>query len=356
MPRRFASIPLFYKVLIANVAIVLFGAIAGTYVTATASRNVDVPSRTALILVFASIGVLLSVAVNYRVLRAAFQPLDSLERAANAVRQGDLSARAHPLPLSDPQLTRLAETFNGTLDELERDRLQLRELASQVIRAQEDERKRIARELHDDTAQVLFAQLLSLTAMKSSPSDDVRANAEALENMTVEAIEGVRRLALELRPPALDDLGLREALGDLAQRFSDTLGIPVDLRVSGLRDRLASEVELVLYRVAQEAVTNVAKHAGATQIAITVERTTDRVNLTVDDDGRGFDPGVPGLRVDTGLGLGLFGMEERVALVGGALAIRHLNPRGMRVAASIPLSAGRLPTELPHGGRITYPR
>ena len=351
MPHRFAAVPLFYKVLIANVAIVLFGAIAGTYVTATASRNVDVPTRTELILLFASIGVLLSVAVNYRVLRAAFQPLDSLERAANAVRLGDLSARAQPLPLSDPQLTRLAETFNGTLDELERDRLQLRELASQVIRAQEDERKRIARELHDDTAQVLFAQLLSLTAMKSSPSDDVRANAESLENMTVEAIEGVRRLALELRPPALDDLGLREALGDLAQRFSGKLGIPVDLHVSGLRDRLVSEVELVLYRVAQEAVTNVAKHARATRITITLERFVDHVTLTVDDDGCGFDPDMPGRRDDRGLGLGLFGMEERVALVGGVLSIRHRNPRGMRIAASIPLSSGIVPKEMPIGGR-----
>ncbi len=346
MLQRFSTVPLFYKVLLANVAIVLFGAIAGTYVTATASRSAGVATRTELILLFASIGVLLSVAVNYRVLRAAFQPLDSLERAANAVRMGDLSARAAPLPLSDPQLTRLAETFNRTLEELERDRLQLRELASQVIRAQEDERKRIARELHDDTAQVLFAQLLSLTAMKSSPSDDVRANAEALENMTVEAIEGVRRLGLELRPPALDDLGLREALGDLAQRFSDKLGIPVDLRMTGMKDRLSSEVELVLYRVAQEAVTNIAKHARATRIWITLERTRDCVNLTVDDDGRGFDPVMPGRRDDRGLGLGLFGMEERVTLVGGVLAIRHRNPRGMRVAASIPHVPTRQPPDI----------
>jgi len=356
MSRRFAAVPLFYKVLIANVAIVLLGAIAGTYVTATASRDVEAPSRPELILVFASIGVLLSVAANYRVLKAAFQPLESLERAANAVRQGDLSARAKTLPDSDPQLTRLAETFNGTLNELERDRLQLRELASQVIRAQEDERKRIARELHDDTAQVLFAQLLSVTAMKSSPSDDVRANAEALENMTVEAIEGVRRLALELRPPALDDLGLREALGDLAQRFSDKLDIPVELYVTGLRDRLSSEVELVLYRVAQEAVTNIAKHAAATRITITLERAEECVNLTVDDDGRGFDPGVPGRRDDRGLGLGLFGMEERVALVGGVMAIRHLNPRGMRIAASIPRSTVLIPAVMHLGERTEIPR
>src|SRR5699024_2940299 len=98
-------------------------------------------------------------------------------------------------------------SFNETLDELEEDRNQLRALTSQVINAQEDERKRIARELHDDTAQVLFAQLLSLTALQASAHEEVRAVASTLESSTVDAIEGVRRLALELRPPALDDLG-----------------------------------------------------------------------------------------------------------------------------------------------------
>lgn len=339
MSERISAVPLFYKVLIANVAIVLFGATAGTFVTATAVRDSDVPSRSELVLLFASIGVLLSVVVNYLVLRAAFQPLDSLEEVANAVRGGDLSARAQPVPFSDPQLARLAETFNGTLDELERDQGQLRELASQVIRAQEDERKRIARELHDDTAQVLFAQLLSVSAMKASPSSDVRATAETFENMTVEAIEGVRRLALELRPPALDDLGLREALGDLAQRFSESLSMPVTFRIQGQRDRLPGEVELVLYRVAQEAMTNISKHARASKAEIRLVRSRDQVEITIDDDGRGFDPTVPSRRDQRGLGLGLFGMEERVALVGGELTIHQLDPSGVRIRAVIPLAS-----------------
>lgn len=338
MSQRIIAVSLFYKVLIANVAIVLLGATAGTFVTATAVRAADVPSRSELVLGFASIGVLLSVVVNYFVLRAAFQPLDSLEDVANAVRKGDLSARARPVPFSDPQLARLAETFNGTLDELERDRAELRALASQVIRAQEDERKRIARELHDDTAQVLFAQLLSVSAMKASPSSDVRATAESLENMTVEAIEGVRRLALELRPPALDDLGLREALGDLVQRFSENLGIPVTLHVHGQRDRLPGEVELVLYRVAQEAMTNVSKHARASKAEIVLRRGEDRVDMTIEDDGRGFDPTVPASRDKSGLGLGLFGMEERVALVGGTLSIHENQPSGVKIRARIPVS------------------
>jgi two-component system sensor histidine kinase UhpB len=249
------------------------------------------------------------------------------------------------VPVSDPRIARLVETFNDTLDELERDQAQLRQLATQVIDAQEGERKRIARELHDDTAQVLFAQLLRLTGLKSSPHTELRHTAEQLETLTVEAIEGVRRLALELRPPALDDLGLREALGDLVQRFAENTSIDAHLDTSELRVRLEPEVELVLYRVAQEALTNVMKHSRATSVSIVVDRTDDQVNLAIDDDGVGFDPSLVGVRDESGLGLGLFGMEERVALVGGKLAIRQLAPSGTRVIATIPIGSkpGRQP-------------
>jgi two-component system sensor histidine kinase UhpB len=353
---RVLAIPIFYKVLFANLIIVLFGAVVGTYVTATFARNSEVPSREGLVGIFVLVGVILSGTVNILVLRAAFQPLDSLERVAEAVRRGDLSARARPNTLSDPQLARLAETFNDTLEMLQRDQEQLRHLASQVIRAQEDERKRVARELHDDTAQILFAQLLRVTAMKSSPLEDVRASAELLENMTVEAIEGVRRLALELRPPALDDLGLREALEDLAQRFSEQLNIPVVYNASGLRDRLSGELELVLYRVAQEALTNSAKHASATHIRVSIVRTDQAVSLSIEDDGVGLGPRPPRDLDSFGLGLGLFGMEERVALVGGRLDIRSLQPRGVAIVATIPLRS--LPAKMgrdPRPERITVP-
>jgi two-component system sensor histidine kinase UhpB len=301
-------------------------------------------NRQTLAFVFAAIGIVASGLVNYAVLRAAFQPLESLERLADQVREGDLSARARVASASDPSLARLVDTFNLTLDELERDQGQLRQLAIQVIDAQEGERKRIARELHDDTAQVLFAQLLRATALKSSRHEEVRSTAEQLESLTVEAIESVRRLAHELRPPALDDLGLREALEALAQRFSDTNQIEIDLDLSEFRSRLRPEVELVLYRVAQEALTNVGKHAGATRVTIVLRQGADSIDLSIDDNGIGFDPDAAAIRDEQGLGLGLFGMEERVSLVGGFLAIRQLVPQGTRVAATIPTA---LDTTLP---------
>ena len=333
--RRLLRLPILYKVLFANAAIVVLGAVAGTWLTVLATRAGQ--DGAPLVLGFVLLGVVLSVVVNWVVLRAAFRPLTRLERAAEAVRRGDLSARAEPTPFADPQMTRLAETFNGTLDELERDRAELRSVASQVINAQEEERKRISRELHDDTAQVLFAQLLRVTALKDSPREEVRGAAASLEEMTVEALEGVRRLALELRPPALDDLGLQAALADLAQRFAEQLNIPIDDQARGPRGRLPAEVELVLYRVAQEALTNVAKHARASHVWIDLERSAADVTLSVQDDGRGFDPSVETRRDGRGLGLGLFGMAERVALVGGRFVIWSWPGQGTEIYAFIPL-------------------
>lgn len=332
------GIPLLYKVLLANALIVVMGATAGTLITARMVQDQNETASLMLIGAFALVGIMLSLAVNFLVLQAAFQPLGRLAELAEAIRSGDFSKRVRPSIFSDSQLARLASSFNETLDELGDDRDQLRELASQVIHAQEDERKRIARELHDDTAQLLFAQLLSLTALKTSDNQDTRAAAEHLEASTVQAIEGVRRLALELRPPALDDLGLREALGDLAQRYGDLGGIDVRYRWAGARGRLPRDLELVLYRIAQEAMTNVAKHSSAKAAAIILKRSEAEVVLEVSDDGRGLDPSATASRDTRGLGLGIFGMVERSSLVGGNVTVRNVTPHGVAVVATIPLA------------------
>jgi two-component system, NarL family, sensor histidine kinase UhpB len=335
---RARNVPLFYRVLLANVAIVVLGAVAGTYVTATTILDQELSSRFELMLLFGATGGVLSVLVNVVVLRAAFGPIDQLERLTDAVRAGDLSARATAVPLSDPQISRMIDTFNTTLDELEQNQRRLRELATQVIEAQEGERKRIARELHDDTAQILFAQLLNITAFKSSESLDVQRVAEHLEPLTVEAIEGVRRLALELRPPALDDLGVLEAIGELVQRITDNAGPEVELTAKLSRERLSPEIELVLYRVTQEALTNIVKHAQADRVTVYLSRDAGRVTLVVEDDGLGFDLDAIATRDERGIGLGLFGMEERATLVGGFLTIDTKLLQGTRIEMQIPLA------------------
>lgn len=336
--RRLRALPILYKVLIANAAVVVLGAVAGTWLTVVTVRRLPDHQAVNLAVWFVLTGIVVSLVVNYLVLRAAFRPLEALTEAARAIGRGDFSARAGTSAFGDPQVSHLAASFNATLDELARDRAQIRSLASQVIRAQEEERRRISRELHDDTAQILFAQLLRLATLKSSPDAGVQQLASSLEEMTAEALEGVRRLALELRPPALDDLGLLAALGDLAQRFTETSGVPVDYQARGARGRMRPEIELVLYRVAQEALTNVAKHAGASRVWLDLERAAGDVTLSVRDDGRGFLRHGSESPDERGLGLGLFGMEERVALVGGTFHIWTRRGRGTEVFAYIPFA------------------
>lgn len=342
--QRLSSLPILYKVLIANALVVLAGAVIGTYVTAHVARAYAVPTREDLLVIFAVTGTVLSLAVNYWVLRAAFKPLDSLERVANSVRTGEYSVRAETWRFSDPQLARFAETFNQTLDALRDDREQLRRLANKVIGAHEEERKRIARELHDETAQVLFAQLLQVTALKTSPNQDVRDTADVLEGMTVEAIESVRRLALELRPPALDDLGLREALYDYVERFSQQADMQVEIHSTVIKDRLRSEGELALYRVAQEALTNVLRHSRATRARIDLNHQGSSVCLSVEDDGIGFDISASKDGDGRRRGIGLFSMEERLSLVGGTLKISRVHPHGTRVLACVPTGTDVSPT------------
>jgi two-component system sensor histidine kinase UhpB len=334
----FGRLTIFNKILIANVTIVVLGAVAGTWITIYVVRDETDDRYFPLALFFAVAGVFLSIAVNFVALRAAFRPLALLQEAAHRVRQGDLSIRIKGQEFGDPEVRELAETLNGTLEALARDRIELNLLASQVIKAQEDERRRIARELHDDTAQVLFAQLLRLSAFKNDVDPTVKQFAEGLEEMTSEALESVRRLAYELRPPALDDLGLEDALGELIQRCSDQTSIPIEFNTRGPRGRLPADVELVLYRITQEALQNVAKHARATCGWVTLDRSDSNVSLSVRDNGIGFDSSNAVPESTTGLGLGLFGMEERATLVGGSLRIRSSHGKGTEIFAIVPIA------------------
>jgi two-component system sensor histidine kinase UhpB len=342
------TLPILYKVLIANATIVVTGAVVGTTVTYHFSSDHEPLTLSTLIAAFLVIGFPLSVVVNYLVLIAAFRPIEALQRTANAVRMGDMSARTNPSPLTDPQILHLSETFDATLDELARDRREIEALASQVIEAQEQERRRLSRELHDDTAQLLFAQLLKISTVRASASVPTAEVTRELEEMTVQALESVRRLALELRPPALDDLGLSDALADLCQRFADQLGVPVRFEHRGSRAAVPQNVKLVIYRVAQEALTNVAKHAEATRVWVMLDRADTEVTISIRDNGRGIEQTLAQKTNDRGLGLGLFGMEERVALAGGSFRIWRRGLRGTEVFALIPLLNATPASAQPH--------
>lgn len=205
------------------------------------------------------------------------------------------------------------------------------ELLSRLVFAQEDERRRIAREMHDQFGEQLTALALRIRALKVACGDreDWRAHVESIEAIAQRLDRDVDTLVWELRPTALDDLGLRAALANYVQDWSNRAGVPATLHTSGLLDdRLATDAETALYRIAQEALTNIAKHAKARNVEVLLERRVDHVLLIIEDDGVGFDPAVAGSAAP---GFGLLGMQERAGLVGAVLEIESSPGKGTSV-------------------------
>ncbi|MDO8672935.1 MAG: sensor histidine kinase, partial [Dehalococcoidia bacterium] len=214
---------------------------------------------------------------------------------------------------------------------------QLKRLSIQVLTAQEEERKRIARELHDDTAQLLSSLLLRIKLMDRAKSlEEVRARSPQIVNLAVQAAEGVRRMARELRPPALEDLGLAAAINWYSEELALARGLSVEVRGSGFGDRLPTQLELGLYRVVQEALTNVAKHSGASSAVVTMERMSGAMRVLIEDCGCGFD--VNQITNSRERGLGLFGMRERISLLGGTLNIVSQPEHGTRITLEVPIT------------------
>ena len=208
-----------------------------------------------------------------------------------------------------------------------------RDALRRVVEAQELERRRLARELHDQTGQELTSVLLGLKAVEEATDDAERAEAlAAVREQVVETLHDVRRLAVELRPKALDDFGLVPALERLRDTFAEQTGMRVDLE-SQIRERLPRDVETALYRIVQEALTNIVKHAQASAVSIVLAQTSRR--------GHGGDRGRrPRLHATDGggEGLGLLGMGERLALLGGKLKIESSPGAGTTIVAEVPLA------------------
>ena len=233
---------------------------------------------------------------------------------------------------SDDDL-RLAETFGARAAvAVDLSRRVASDALRRVVAAQELERRRLARELHDETGQALTSILLGLRSVEEArnPEEAHRA-ASALRELVVATLQDVRRLAIELRPKALDDFGLGPALERLVQTYEGDTGISIDLEAQLGADRLPPEIETLLYRTVQESLTNIVKHAQAQRASIVLTRRGDLVAAVVEDDGRGFDP------TDGGDGVGLLGMRERLALLGGRLQIESSPDAGTTLVVEVPV-------------------
>jgi signal transduction histidine kinase len=209
-----------------------------------------------------------------------------------------------------------------------------RDAVRRVVEAQELERARLARELHDETGQALTSILLGLKPLEQqAKSDEAREAVASVRELVVSTLQNVRRLAVELRPSALDDFGLAAAVERLTDTFRDQSGLDVDLETQLGDERLPAEAETTLYRVIQEALTNIVKHSGASRVSVLLQKQTGKVIAIVEDDGAGFDPS--STRADA---VGLAGMRERVSLAGGRLQVESSPGAGTTLVAEVPSS------------------
>jgi two-component system sensor histidine kinase UhpB len=316
MARR--PLPLYWRVFAVNAG--LLTAIAVVLIVAPVTISFPIA-------VFEALGVLaglvVTIGVNALLLRHAFAPLARLAQRMETV---DLLRPGQRLQvLRDDEIGRVVATFNRMLDRLESER---QESGRRVLAAQEAERVGIARDLHDEVGQVLTAVLLQLNSIAEAAPEHEEALGEARQAVR-RALDEVRRISSDLRPEMLEHLGLISALTELTSSFARVTGIAVERQFATSLPKLPPEVELAIYRIAQESLTNVARHAQARQVVIALEPHRSSIVLRVADDGRGF----AGAPTEHG---GLRSMRERALLVDGALAIKSRPEGGIEVRLEVP--------------------
>lgn len=329
---RLLGVPLLGKLAGAN-AVVLVAALVAMHVAH------DAHSSEAAAILWSALG--LSFAVNLLLVWLALRPISALEETARRVWHGDFAARVPVMRTADRHIARAGRTFNALVDGLTGDRERLRLLAAQVIEAQDTERARLARELHDGTAQTLAAAKLQLSAALREPVPEaLRERLELLRDLVSEALEETRTISHMVHPRVLEDLGLAAALDWLARSGQGTNGPAVEVEIDGEAGHIPPTAASVLYRVAQEGLRNAVRHAGARTITLRLEADEERATIEVVDDGRGFDVAEAEVRRP---GMGLFAVRERVGLVGGSVDFYSVPGRGTRVSATVPLDSGDAP-------------
>jgi signal transduction histidine kinase len=272
--------------------------------------------------------------------------VNALVRATKRLRTGDLSARTG-LPYGLGELDQLATAFDDMAAALEHREAEhkraeetLQILSRQLLEAQESERRHLARELHDEIGQALTAMKINLQAAQRTP-DTLAAYLEDSISLADRTLQQVRNLSLDLRPALLDDLGLVAALRWYVDRQAQRAGFTAHFAADPLESRPRPDIETACFRVAQEALTNVMRHAQAQQVRVELHQRAAGLHLLIRDDGKGFDVRAAQERAAQGMSAGLLGMQERVWLVGGQIDIESTPARGTEIRARFPLPSHR---------------
>jgi len=312
--RRALRPALFWRVAIGNAAVLAAACTITALIFTPRASNVAVRELAIFI-----VGLLLMLALNLLLLRRAFAPLRQLTTFARRIDPLNPGPRVQ-VSGGASEAAELADAFNEMLDRLEAER---RDSVGRALAAQEGERLRVAQELHDGVGQTLTGVVLQLGRAARHVPDEAREGVLEAQETARASLEEVRRIARDLRPEALDDLGLASALRVLGERVAQQSGLAVEVHVQPSLE-FDEQAELVVYRVAQEALTNVARHAGAARAEVRLERRA----LCVDDDGRGREEGDEGG--------GILGMRERAVLIGAGLKLGASPLGGTRVTLELP--------------------
>lgn len=310
--------PLAWRIFLVNAAVFALGTAGLALSPATVSRPIALPEAAVLIAGFAAILV-----VNLVLVRRSLTPL---ERLTGLMRRVDLLRPGQRLEVTGPaEVRELGAVFNDMLDRLE---LERHESGRAALQSLEAERKHVAQELHDEVGQALTAVMLQLSRLSKGASADLAHELSEAQETTRASLDDVRRIARRLRPEALDDLGLVPALMALAKTFTERTEVRIRRRLNEDLPPLSPEAELAVFRVAQESLTNAARHSGSSRVDLWLEASDDDVLLRVRDYGRGLDGAHPGS--------GIRGMRERALLVGGDLTIETVAEGGSEVRLRVP--------------------
>jgi two-component system, NarL family, sensor histidine kinase UhpB len=317
-------VSLFSRVVAINAGVLVCAAVLLAVSPATVSPTLQLAEAVVL-----AVGTVLMISVNLLLMRRVFGPLEQL---AGLMRRVDPYAPGRRLSLerADAEVAELRDAFNAMLDRLEHER---RHSGRRALAAQENERRRLARELHDEIGQTLTGVVLRLEALQRAAPDELQDAIVEAQETARSGVEDMREIARGLRPPALDEFGLRSALVSLASQVPDHSGVRVRPQLTETLPALAPEQDLAIYRVAQESLTNVARHADARHVDLWLAATdAGDVELRVHDDGHGIPD-----HDANGAGTGLAGMRERALLIGGRLTIAAGEHGGTEVRLTVPI-------------------
>lgn len=320
---RTPAAALFRRVFLINGLIFALGTLILALSPATVSARIKLTEIPVLV-----VGLAIMLTANALLLRSSLAPLDRLAASMRRVDPPHRSDRVDDRGTGD--LHHLIASFNAMLDRLETERTTA---SASALAAQENERQRIARELHDEIGQTLTVALLTLKRAVDRAPASIRPELEATQETVRAGLDEVRDIARRLRPDALEDLGLHSALSALCSEFGQATGIAVVKHIALQSARLPPDVELVCYRIAQESLTNVARHAAARKVWLDLHTAPGRLNLRIADDGRG------GAATGAVRAAGINGMRERALLIDASLTITSPEGEGTEVLLAVPLPA-----------------